>query len=99
MENHLVGILHIFKITFIFVGMLMLTVVEKKLNFTLSVLYVATTSYFVENGIKAKYERNKDQVLGSKLDQKIEINTIKKSQTGLSGVIDGGMLKFINFEF
>jgi hypothetical protein len=59
MEIHLIGILHVFKITFIFIGMFMLTIVDKKLNFALSVLYVATTSYFVENGIKAKYEKNK----------------------------------------
>ena len=60
MENHLVGILHIFKMSFIFVGMLILTIAEKKINFALSVLYVTSTSYFVENGIRAKYEKSKN---------------------------------------
>jgi len=59
MENQLIGILHIFKMAFIFVGMLALTVTENKINFMLSVLYIASTSYFIESGIQKKYLKSK----------------------------------------
>lgn len=84
MENQLIGILHIFKMAFIFVGMLVLTVIENKVNFTLSVLYVASTSLFIENGIQQKYLQSKTQIMGSKSER-----SPKRRDSGINNIIDG----------
>ena len=66
METTLIRILHIFKMMFIVLAMIMLTVVDNKVSFIVSMLYVASTSLFVEQGIRANYQASMKDIFGSK---------------------------------
>ena len=66
METTLIRILHIFKMMFIVLAMIMLTVVDNKVSFIVSMLYVASTSLFVEQGIRVNYQSSMKDIFGSK---------------------------------
>jgi hypothetical protein len=79
---------------FIFVGMLVLTVIENKVNFTISVLYIASTSFFIENGIQKKYLKSKAQIMGSK-----SVAKLKRTDSGFNNIIDGYGVFKLNYDF
>ena len=59
---------------FIVLAMILLTVVDNKVSFIISLLYVASTSHFVEEGIKASYQASMEDLFRSKAPSSSESN-------------------------